>query len=157
MQFPRRPNSDRSPESLEARLRALPQPPIPSELEARILAAIPARPSNHDELPRLARSASRRWRLTVWAGVSVAAAGACLLVVRFWPKPDDRQHTAPVIAADPGSSRSSRQATPRAEGDSPWFMARRDRVETETATYTWPVQEKFPLTVSTALRPDLFD
>ena len=56
MQFQRRPNSDRSPESLEARLRALPQPPIPSELEARILAAIPARPSNSDELPRLART-----------------------------------------------------------------------------------------------------
>ncbi len=52
MQFQRRPNSDRSPESLEARLRALPQPPIPSELEARILAAIPARPSINDELPR---------------------------------------------------------------------------------------------------------
>ena len=31
MQFQRRPNSDRSPESLEARLRALPQPPIPGE------------------------------------------------------------------------------------------------------------------------------
>ncbi len=46
MQFQRRPNSDRSLESLEARLRALPQPPIPGELEARILAAIrPERPT----------------------------------------------------------------------------------------------------------------
>lgn len=156
MQFQRRPNSDRSPESLEARLRALPQPPIPSELEARILAAIPARSANNDELPRLARSASRRWRLTVWAGASVAAAAACLLAVRFWPEPAD-QHTAPILLADPGSTKFPRQATPRPQSDSPWFMAHQDLVETEMPTFIWPIQEKSPLMVSTALRPDLFD
>ena len=50
MPFQRRPNSGRSPESLEARLRALPQPPVPGDLEARILAAIPVKVSNN--LPR---------------------------------------------------------------------------------------------------------
>ena len=156
MQFQRRPSSDRSLESLEARLRALPQPPIPSELEARILAAIPARPSNNDELRHGRSSASRRWRLTVWAGASVAAAAACLLAVRFWPEPD-HQHTAPILVADPGSTESARQATPRPQSDSPWFMAHQDLVETEMPTFTWPIQEKSPLMVSTALRPDLFD
>ena len=156
MQFQRRPNSDRSPESLEARLRALPQPPIPGELEARILAAIPARPSTSDELPRLAHSGSRRWRLTVWAGASVAAAAACILAVRFWPEPGD-QHISPIVVADPGSTKSPSHATPRPQSDSPWFMAHQDLVETEMPTFTWPIQEKSPLMVSTALRPDLFD
>ena len=123
MPFQRRPNSDRSPESLEARLRALPQPPVPGDLKARILAAVPARRSHDDELPRLVRSASRRWRLAIWAGASVAAAAACLLAVRFWPEPND-QHAVPVRAANPGSTRSASQATPRPRSDSPWFMAR---------------------------------
>jgi hypothetical protein len=157
MSFQRRPNSDRSPESLEARLRALPRPPIPSGLEARILAAIPARPSSNDELPRRGRSASRRWRrLTFWAGASVAAAAACLLAVRFWPEPED-QHTAPILVADPGSTQSPHRATPRPRSDSAWFMANQDLVETEMPTFAWPIQEKSPLMVSTALRPDLFD
>jgi len=132
MQFQRRPNSDRSPESLEARLCALPQPPIPVGLEARILAAIPARPSNNDELPRLARSGSRRWRLIVWAGASVAAAAACLLAVRFWPEPDD-QHTAPILVADPGSTKSlrrphlDRRATRPGSGPTKTWLRRRCR------------------------------
>jgi hypothetical protein len=156
MQLPRWPNSDRSPESLEASLRALPKPLIPSELEARILEAVPVRPSNNDELPRLARSTSRKWRLTVWTGASVAAAAACLLAVRFWPELDD-QHTAPIHVADPGSSKSARHATSRPQSDAPWFLAHQDVVESEMPTFTWPNQQKSPLMVSSALRPDLFD
>ena len=41
MQFRRPPNSDRSLESLKARLRALPQPPVPRDLESRLLASVP--------------------------------------------------------------------------------------------------------------------
>jgi hypothetical protein len=156
MQLQRRPNSDRSPDALEASLRALPQPQIPGELEARILAAILARPSNSDEMPRLARSGSRRWRLTVGASASVAAAAACILAVRFWPEPD-HQHISPIVAADPGSTKSRSDATPRPQSDSPWFMGRQDLVETKPPVFTWPIQEKSPVMVSTALRPDLFD
>ena len=157
MSFQRRPNLDRSPESLEGRLRALPRPPVPSGLEARLLAVIPARPSNNDELPRLVRRASRQWRLTILAGASVAAAAACLLAVRFRPERED-QHTDPIHVADPGSTKSRHQAAPRPkQSDPPWFTALHDLVETEMPTFTWPIQEKSPLMLSTALRPDLFD
>jgi hypothetical protein len=156
VQFQRQPNSDRSIESLEARLRALPQPPVPGELEGRILAAIPARPSQNDERPRLGRSASRRWRLTVWAGGSIAAAAACLLAVIFWPEPDN-QPTAPILVAVPESTKSPGQGTLRRQSDSPWFMAHQDLVETKMPTFIWPIQEKHPLMVSSALSSDLFD
>jgi len=36
-------------------------------------------------------------------------------------------------------------------------MARQDLVETKMPVFIWPIQEKSPLMVSTALRPDLFD
>ena len=39
----------------------------------------------------------------------------------------------------------------------PWFEAQLDPDETEMPTFSWPIQEKSPLMVSTALRPDLFD
>jgi capsular polysaccharide biosynthesis protein len=58
----RRPSPDRSPEGLEARLRALPPPPVPAELEARLLATIPAK------LP----APRRRWPM--WVSVVGALA-----------------------------------------------------------------------------------
>jgi hypothetical protein len=98
------------------------------------------------------RVALRRRDLVVWAG----AAAACLVAVRFWPEPDN-QHIGPIVIADPGPTRSTLQSAPRPESDSTWFMAHHDLVETEAPAFTWPVQEKSPLMVSTALRPDLFD
>jgi len=74
----RRPNAGRSPESLEARLRALPQPPVPADLEARLLATIPAAIL----IPQ------RRWG--VWVGALGALAAACLVVVLAWPGRDDK-------------------------------------------------------------------
>jgi hypothetical protein len=155
-----RPSSGPSPESLESRLRALPQPPVPSDLEARILAGNPAKASNDDEIPRVTRNTSRRWRLGVRAVASVAAAAACLLAVRFWPEPNDRRIAA-VLAANPQSTKPVQQATPKTQSDSlwttPWLKGGHDLDETEMPTFTWPIQEKSPLVLSTALRPDLFD
>ena len=70
-----------SPESLEARLRALPQPPVPAGLEA------PIRPPD----------------------------GAA------------------------------------------WWLARRDLDEAETPAFAWPLEEAPPVTVATALSPDLLE
>ncbi len=156
MQFRKRPKSDRSLEGLEARLRGLAQPRIPGELEARILAAVPATlVVDKDEIVRRTLRASRRWRMTVLAGASVAAA-ACFLAVRIWPEHEER-HVAPALVADHGSTGSALQAASRPQSDMPWFKAREDLVDTEMPTFTWPVQEKSPLMVSTSLRPDLFD
>src|SRR5947207_2007566 len=90
------PNPGRSSESLEARLRALPQPPVPADLEARLLAAIPpARPA-----PR------RRW--AVWAGVAGALAAACLLAVLAWR---GRDGNGP--APDPEKGEIAHEVPPR--------------------------------------------
>src|SRR5207249_4290972 len=65
----KRPNPDRSPEALEAQLRALPQPPVPAHLEALLLATVPgAKPIAPG--PR-----------AVWATVLGVAAAACVMVV----------------------------------------------------------------------------
>ena len=143
MKFRRRPHSDRSLEALEAHLRALPQPPIPSDLEARILAANPARASNSDDPARRQRTTTQRWRLTIWAGASVAAAAVCFIAVRFWPEANN-QLNAPILVANPGSASSAHQATPRPQSVSPWFTAHQDLIETEPPTFTWPIQEKSP-------------
>jgi hypothetical protein len=152
----RRPSSDRSPESLEARLRTLPPPPVPGDLEARLLAAIPARVSSR--VPLSVR-APRRLNLAVWVSASVAAA-AVLLAVRLWPGAGERGLARDGIP-NPRSTASTGQLAQRQPGDSfwtaPWLKAQEELEGTEIPTFTWPIQEKSPLMVSTALRPDLLD
>jgi hypothetical protein len=151
----RRPNSDRSGESLEARLRALPPEPIPGDLEARLLAAIPVQASN--EIPRLARTARR---LAVWAGAAAAVAAACLLAVVLWPGTGVKNPVHSLVAKSE-KRQLARQDTSKRSGDSrsimPWLEIRRDPDGTEMPTFTWPVQEESPLMVSTSIPPDLFD
>jgi hypothetical protein len=154
----RRPNSDRSSESLEARLLDLPKPPVPGDLEARILAAIPARSAAH-QTPRLRASALRR-RFVLWASASIAAAAACLLAVRFWPEPGDRNNSQKV-AVKPSRTGAGQQFTHRQPGEALWttplLKAGQELEETEIPTFSWPVQEKSPLLVSTAVTRDLLD
>jgi hypothetical protein len=136
----RRPNVGRSPESLEARLRALVQPPVPADLEARLLATVPAR------LP----APRRRW--LVWAG---ALAAACLLAVLAWLGRDGK---GPAL--HPEAPERANQATPRSPAgpDGPaWWAARRDLDEAETPPFAWPLEETPPVTVATALSPDLLN
>ena len=157
MQPPRRPDSDRSFEILETRLRTLPQPHVPGDLEARILAAIPVATLNDE--PRSKR-VLRRWRLGVGAGASIALAAACLLAVRFWPDPSGK-NSSPSVVTNPQRPESSHPVTPQQRSDSrrtsALLTARFDLDETALPTYNWPIQEKSPLMVSSALRPDLLD
>jgi hypothetical protein len=152
-----RPNADRSPESLEARLRALPPPPVPRHLEARLLAAIPAKASN--EMLRLAYG-SRFRPLAVWARAVVAVAAACLLSVVLWPGPRSKM-TAPNLVANPEKRQPALQDTPEQPGHSfsiaSCLEAARDLDGAEQPLFTWPIHEKSPLMVSTATRPDLLD
>lgn len=157
MQSRRPPNSDRSLESLKARLRALPQPPVPRDLESRLLAAMPVRASI---VTRRSVLAPRPRRFVIWAGASLAVAASCLLAVRFWPKPDE-QHTATTVVSDPETTDCALQLTHRQPENSrrilAWFEARLDPDETEMTTFSWPIQEKSPLMAFTGLRPDPFD
>jgi hypothetical protein len=138
-----RPNPGRSPEPLEARLRALPQPPVPADLEARLLAAIP--PAG--PVPR------RRW--AVWAGVAGALAAACLLAVLAWRGRDGK---AP--APSPQKTDSARQAPsrpPEEDGIAAWREARRVADGEELPPFTWPLDEPAPVGVATSIPPDLFE
>jgi hypothetical protein len=157
MHRPRKSSSGRSLESLEARLRALPQPTVPSDLEARILSAMPALASN--EMVRSART-SRRRRLAIWAGASLATAASCLLAIRFLATTAD-QNTARAGARNPEATESARQLTLRQPDESqrvfPSFAAQREVDETAIPTFTWPIREKSPSIASIALRPDLLD
>jgi ferric-dicitrate binding protein FerR (iron transport regulator) len=139
----RRPNRDRSPEALEARLRALPQPLVPADLEARLLANI----------PRVLPIPRRRWG--VWAGAVGALAAACLLAVLAWSARDGKN-------SDPssGPGQSATQVTPRPLDDSAnitWRQARRDLDEAEMSTFTWPLPETSPIRLLTSIPPDLLD
>jgi hypothetical protein len=157
MQPDRRPDPDRSLESLESRLRALPRPPVPAELEARILAASSAKVPN--PMPRPAR-AWRRRHLAVGAAASIAVAVACLLAVRFRPGLGVKI-TAPTFVANAEGNDSAHEATPQQPGHSPgtisWLKARQDPDGAEIPTFIWPIREKPPLMVSTSLRSDLLD
>src|SRR5262245_65476263 len=135
----RRPNPDRSPEALEARLRALPPPPVPAGLEARLLAAIPA-----------ATPVPRR-RRAVWVGAAGALAAACLLAVLAWLGRGGKDPSPPT-------NPSAHQAIPRPPDDSAgtaeWLEARRVLDGAEPPAFTWPLPEAPPLRASTSLPPD---
>jgi hypothetical protein len=136
---PETPSAGRPADSLEARLRALPPPPVPEGLGARLLAAIPSQPP----APR------RRW--AVWVGVAGAAA-ACLLAALAWlgrdgkgpaprPEPPERALEAPIRPPDGAA----------------WWLARRDLDEAETPAFAWPLEEAPPVTVASTISPDLLN
>ena len=136
----RRPDPDRTPEALAARLRALGAPPVPAGLEARLLADIPA------ERP----TARRRW--AVAAGLVGALAAACVLALLAWPRRD--------VQRSPGTSPVVRQHTPRPPDDDRivgWREARQVLDVTATPTFNWPLQETPPLRRSTSIPPDLLN
>jgi hypothetical protein len=122
----------------------LPPPPIPADLEARLLAAIPA------QLP----IPQRRW--AAWAGAVGTLAAACVLVVLAWPGRDNK-NTVP----SPPTSQPAAQVKPRPpEGPASiaaLLKARRDLDEPEPPTFTWPLPETPPITLSTSIPPDLLD
>src|SRR5438552_16914769 len=86
------------PESLEARLRRLPPPPVPADLESKLLATIPAGVSFPVHNSRTASGVALAPRVLPaltqpgspgswvrWIGGVSALAAACLLIVLAWP------------------------------------------------------------------------
>jgi hypothetical protein len=144
MQHERRPNPDQSPESLEVRLRALPQPPVPASLEARLLAAVPT-----------TRPIQPRRRL-LWIGVVAALAAACLLVVLAWP----RRHSTDSVPSVP-ASHSAQQVVPRQAEDSARVaqlpQIRRVVEDPDLPAFNWPLEKASPGRVSTATLSDLLN
>jgi hypothetical protein len=153
-----RSNFDQSIESLEERLCALPAPPVPARLEARLLAAIPAAASN--ESPRSALT-PRPWHIG-WsvAGLATVIAAASICAVFLWPRPD-RQATGPsaMVSSPPGQP--VHETAPQQPDNPPrvasWLESRGLRDGAERPLFAWPVQESSPLMVLAATRPDLLD
>jgi hypothetical protein len=119
-------------DALAARLRALPEPPVPAGLEARLLAAIP------DVVP--GSTPRRRGRL--WPGSALAAAAvllALLLGRYFW-----RAEGTPEIPPPP--------PTPSVVAELPPTLGNyrlADDASSLPSSFEWPVQ----LTVPVAGRP----
>jgi hypothetical protein len=166
----RSPNADRSTEWLEARLRALPQPAVPEDLESRLLATIPAD----------AVIVRRRWVMpAVWAGVAGPLAAACLLAVLNWPRRDgtdrgtrsrlDKSVQQSVAIARPKSTESANAQSARGAmppkfdlGDdsasiAAWRETRRVLEGAEMPAFSWPLKAAPPTAASTSIPADLLE
>ena len=134
MHAERRPNPDRSREALEARLRALPPPAVPADLEARLLAAVPAR-----------RRSGRPWRIGI--GLAGALAAACLIAVLTWLRDAGTKPapTPPPIASVPQYS----------DDATALLAARQVRSRAEGVPFTWPLEESSPLRATSAIPSEL--
>src|SRR5262249_50731730 len=133
------------PESLEARLRRLPAPPVPADLEARLLARIPARVPIR----------SRRW--IWWTGALSALAAACFLIGILSHK-GDRQKSGQKnngFAAD-GSENSIARSSSQ-DKVSARLQAQRDPDLLKLPPFTWPVDEANHVTLSSSIPSDLLD
>ncbi len=160
------------PESLEARLRRLPPPPVPADLESKLLAAIPARVSFpvHNSraasgaalaprvLPALTQPGSPgRWRWVRLIGGVSALAAACLLIVLAWPKSDGQKSKPDPQKNHLAAAGSTNPVSPQSPQDTPWLQARRAPDDLKLAPFTWPIEETKPMTVARSIPGDLLD
>jgi hypothetical protein len=91
------PKPDPSLEALAARLRALPEPPMPANLEARLLAAVSTLRPAHVTSVAASAAANRQGWFAVACAVGAIAA-ACLVAILITGKPDNSlvTQTTPV-------------------------------------------------------------
>jgi hypothetical protein len=132
------------PESLEARLRALPQPKAPARLKARLMVGIPkARP--------VQRRSPISW-ITVVCSLAVVASFVVLAVLTW-----DRREPTPA----PVTSRTVVPVSPRPIDDTAdgaqWLEARRVLNGAELSPFAWPLEETSPVRASTSIPADLLD
>ena len=137
-------NSNGTPESLEARLRALPPLRVPADLEARLLAAIP-----------VAVTFPRR-RRRVWVRVVAASAAACLLAVLAWPRRAAEHQAGGLAAGDLVREGTTRLSASNSSASSSQKFQRAPE-DMEKVTFTWPLEETSPLTVSSSIPGDLLE
>jgi hypothetical protein len=140
----RRPDPNRSPEALEARLRALPQPRIPAALKARLLAtAPPVKP-----LPR------ERWAARAVV-LAVTSAAGVMIVLNWRP-----QHEGELLRS-PAASEPRRHDIERPSFESTSIASLRTdhRLldEQNPPAFTWPLDASATLRASISIPADLLE
>jgi len=134
----------------------LPPPPVPVDLAARLLAAIPTEAS--PKMQRVARGFGRR--LASWAGAAAVVAAGCLLAVFLRPGPGSKKH-APSVVSNTQNTKAIGPVKTQQSGNAltvtSWLGARRDLDPAASPLFTWPIQEESPLMVSSTQRLDLLD
>jgi hypothetical protein len=113
---------------------------VPADLEARLLAAIPA-------LPPIQR---RRW--VVWAGAAGALAAACVLVVLAWPWHAGKG-PATTASAYPVPIRGPDDPL----GSASWRHLRTVAEEADAPVFTWPLAQTSPIRPSDSIPAELLD
>jgi hypothetical protein len=135
----------------------LPRPPVPGDLEARILAAIPSRASS--EKPSAGHSPRLR-RLAAWSVAALASAAAGVLAIRFSPGPHPNNRDLNPVET-PVASRAAHPTRTQSSDDplhtTAWLKAQDDPEALGVPSFTWPIPQKPPSMVSIAFRPDLSD
>jgi len=145
MQSERRTNTDEFSESLESRLRKLPKFPVPDDLESRLLAAIP---TQQLQLTAHRQRASRllRTSLTV-TGFAIAA---CVAIVFLRPRAIDKD-------LEQGVAKNPIQIGINSESELELVRNRRSQMVADNQIFSWPIYQKSPLMVSSAIPSDLLD
>jgi hypothetical protein len=116
-----------SREELEQRLRALPEPPVPEGLEARLLAAIPA-----DVV------CVPRWRRPALLWGAAAALAACLVIALLsWPRRPDPGPPA-FAHIEPRPAIDQPRTNQEAPVERPSGMSA-GAVEVAARPFVWPV------------------
>jgi hypothetical protein len=144
MRSDERPNPDRSPEALEARLRALPQPPVPAHLEALLLATVPG-----------AKPISPR-RRAVRAIVLGLASAACVMAVLARRPPHGKDHPTIPVPGEPAQQDVRRLAF-ESTSIAAWRVDPRLLDEEKLPAFTWPLDETAIPRASTSIPADLLD
>lgn len=149
------PKPDPSLEALAARLRAMPEPPVPAGLEARLLAAVSAsRPVRVSPLAANASADRQAWFALASTVLALAMVG--LLAVLAWRGRGDVGSIS-VTATSPPADHNSLSAADdwAAIGMSP--IDRRILSQSGLSSFRWPVQEHPPAKGPRSIRGDLLD
>jgi len=152
MHSPENPISGQSPEALEARLRALPDPPVPAGLEARLLAAIPT--TVPPGVPIGVPVARQGWFAV--ASTIGALAAVCLLAIFAYHEGDDTSVVSGRRMSRPPTQISSQPANEFA-GVVLSPLDSRILKGAGMSTFRWPIQEISPIRASPSIPRGLLD
>jgi hypothetical protein len=150
------PKSDPPLEALASRLRSLPEPPVPADLEARLLRAIsratPARVST--EVAPLSAERKQEWFALAATVLALAMVG--LLAIFAWRDRGENDAVSVAQTSQPPSANASSDL----DDLNDVVMSPIDRRILSGAglsSFNWPVQEIPPARASSAIPTDLLN